>query len=75
MKHRLYNIKPTKLVGFIVYRKRGNHFLIYRNMKAKEVLEKYKITRRILSNWVKRGWIKVEVLPSGRYLYFDKEKN
>lgn len=41
-------------------------------MKAKEVLEKYNITRRTLTNWVKRGLIKVEKTPSGRYIYLDK---
>lgn len=41
-------------------------------MKAKEVMEKYKITRNTLSNWVKRGWIIVEKMPSGRYIYFEK---
>jgi predicted site-specific integrase-resolvase len=40
-------------------------------MKAKEIIEKYKITRNTLSNWVKRGWIEVEVLPSGRYIYHE----
>lgn len=40
-------------------------------MKAKEIIEKYKITRNTLSNWVKRGWIEVEILPSGRYIYHD----
>jgi hypothetical protein len=40
-------------------------------MKAKEIMEKYKITRNTLSNWVKRGWIEVEILPSGRYIYID----
>ena len=40
-------------------------------MKAKEIMEKYKISRNTLSNWVKRGWIKVEILPSGRYIYID----
>jgi predicted site-specific integrase-resolvase len=40
-------------------------------MKAKEVMTKYKITRNTLCNWVKRGWIKVEVLPSGRYVYYE----
>jgi hypothetical protein len=44
-------------------------------MKAKEVLEKYKITRRTLTNWVKRGVIKVEKTPSGRYIYFDGVDN
>ena len=44
-------------------------------MKAKEIMEKYKITRNTLSNWVKRGWIKVEVLPSGRYIYIDIKNN
>jgi len=44
-------------------------------MKAKEVLEKYKITRRTLSNWVKRGIISVEKTPSGRYIYLDKKIN
>jgi len=40
-------------------------------MKAKEIMEKYNITRNTLSNWVKRGWIQVETLPSGRYIYID----
>lgn len=44
-------------------------------MKAKEVMEKYKITRNTLSNWVKRGWIIVEKMPSGRYIYFEKNKD
>jgi predicted site-specific integrase-resolvase len=41
-------------------------------MKAKEVLEKYRITRNTLCNWVKRGLIKIEKTPSGRYIYIDK---
>ncbi len=44
-------------------------------MKASEVLEKYKITRRTLSNWVKKGLIKVEKTPSGRYIYIDEKNN
>lgn len=44
-------------------------------MKAKEVLEKYNITRRTLSNWVKKGIIKVELTPSGRYIYLDEKSN
>jgi predicted site-specific integrase-resolvase len=38
-------------------------------MKAKEVMEKYGITRRTLHNWVKRGVIKTEKTPTGRYIY------
>lgn len=41
-------------------------------MKAKEILEKYKITRNTLCNWVKRGLIEVEKTPSGGYIYKDK---
>ena len=44
-------------------------------MKAKEVMEKYSITHRTLSNWVKKGLIHVEKTPSGRYIYLDKKKN
>ncbi len=44
-------------------------------MKAKEVLAKYKITRRTLHNWVKTGVITVEKTPSGRYIYYDKNDN
>ena len=44
-------------------------------MKAKEIMEKYKITRNTLSNWVKRGWIEVKTMPSGRYIYVDKKEN
>jgi len=43
-------------------------------MKAKEVMEKYNITRNTLSNWVKKGWIIVEILPSGRYIYKEIKK-
>lgn len=38
-------------------------------MKAKEVMEKYGITRRTLHNWVKRGVIITERTPTGRYIY------
>lgn len=38
-------------------------------MKAKEVMKKYNITRNTLSNWVKKGYIKVEKTLSGRYIY------
>lgn len=41
-------------------------------MKAKEVMIKYGITRRTLSNWVKKGVIKVELTPTGRYIYIEK---
>jgi len=41
-------------------------------MKAKEVMAKYNITRRTLSNWVKKGIIGTERTPSGRYIYFEK---
>lgn len=54
------------------YRKRDNSFRYIKEMKAKEILEKYKITRRTLFNWVKTGKIRVEKTPSGRYLYFEK---
>lgn len=43
-------------------------------MKAKEIMEKYKITRNTLSNWVKRRLIKVDKTPSGRYIYFTKNE-
>ena len=44
-------------------------------MKAKEVMMKYNITRNTLSNWVKKGYIKVEKTLSGRYIYLDKDEN
>jgi predicted site-specific integrase-resolvase len=43
-------------------------------MKAKEVMEKYGITRRTLHNWVKRGVIKTEKTPTGRYIYQEIDK-
>lgn len=43
-------------------------------MKAKEVMKKYNITRNTLSNWVKRGLIKVDRTPSGRYVYLIKDE-
>ncbi len=41
-------------------------------MKAKEVMEKYSITRRTLHNWVKKGAILVKLTPTGRYIYIEK---
>ena len=41
-------------------------------MKAKEVMEKYNITRNTLCTWVKKGLIEVEKTPSGRYVYKTK---
>jgi len=38
-------------------------------MKASEVLKILRITRPILSKYVKEGIIKVTVLPNGRYDY------
>ena len=38
-------------------------------MKAKEVLQILGITRMTLTSYVKKGFIKVTVLPSGRYVY------
>jgi predicted site-specific integrase-resolvase len=55
--------------------KRETSFIIYTNMKAKEVMVKYNITRRTLSNWVKRGVIGVKLTPTGRYIYIDKDVN
>ena len=42
--------------------------------KAKEIMDKYQITRNTLCNWVKKGLIKIDKTPSGRYIYFDKIK-
>ena len=42
-------------------------------MKAKEVMKKYNITRNTLSNWVKKGYIKVEKTLSGRYIYLVQD--
>ena len=38
-------------------------------MKAKEIMEFYKITRNTLCTWVKKGLIEVDKTPSGRYIY------
>lgn len=43
-------------------------------MKAKEVMVKFEISRNTLSTWVKKDWIEVEVLPSGRYRYKLKDE-
>ena len=38
-------------------------------------MNKYKITRNTLSNWVKkRKWIMVEKMLMGRYIYRDKKR-
>ena len=41
-------------------------------MKAKDIMKKYEISRNTLSSWVKKGLIKVDKTPSGRYIYIDK---
>lgn len=38
-------------------------------MKAKDIMIKYNITRKTLSNWVISNKISYNVLPSGRYDY------
>lgn len=38
------------------------------------MLDKYQITRRTLYNWVKKGRVKVEKTPSGRYIYIENKK-
>ncbi len=43
-------------------------------MKAKDIMKKYEITRNTLSNWVKKGLIKVNKTPSGRYIYLIEKK-
>ncbi|MCK9476960.1 MAG: hypothetical protein M0R46_13615 [Candidatus Muirbacterium halophilum] len=40
-------------------------------MKVKEVMEKYRINRCTLSNWLKKSWIEFRILSSGRYIYHD----
>lgn len=35
-------------------------------------MKKYSITRRTLHNWVKKGVILVELTPTGRYIYIEK---
>lgn len=44
-------------------------------MKAKEVMKKYDISRNTLSNWVKKGYIKVSKTLSGRYVYLEENKD
>ena len=44
-------------------------------MKAKEVMAKYNISRRTLSNWVKKGAIKVTKTLTGRYIYIDENED
>lgn len=41
-------------------------------MRANEVLKVLGVTRRTLYNYVKRGYIRVNVQPNGRYIY-DRE--
>lgn len=41
-------------------------------MKASEVLEFLGVTRRTLCTYVKKGYVRVNVQPNGRYVY-DRE--
>ena len=43
--------------------------------KAKDVMKHYGICRETLGNWVKKGLIKFEKTPSGRYIYYIEDKN
>ncbi len=43
-------------------------------MKAKEVMQKFRISKTTLYNWVKKGLIKTEKTPSGRNIYILDEK-
>lgn len=38
-------------------------------------MNKYQITRNTLCSWVKKGLIKVDKTPSGRYIYIDKNED
>lgn len=44
-------------------------------MKAKQIMNKYQISRNTLCNWVKNDLIRIEKTPSGRYIYFEKKIN
>lgn len=63
----LYNIQKYTKIYKHVYK-----IFIYRYMKAKEIMNKYQITRNTLCNWVKNGLIEVKKTPSGRYIYMEK---
>lgn len=41
-------------------------------MKANEVIKVLGVTRRTLCTYVKKGYIRVNVQPNGRYIY-DKD--
>ena len=41
-------------------------------MTSKEVITTLRISRGTLTNYVKKGFIKTELLPSGRYIYDSK---
>jgi len=58
---------------YVKYTKTYFLYLIYKNMKAKDVMKKFDISRNTLSNWVKKGYIKVEKTLSGRYIYIVEE--
>ena len=42
--------------------------------KAKDVMKHYGICRETLGNWVKKGLIKFDKTPSGRYIYYIEDK-
>ena len=43
--------------------------ILFKNMKAKEVMQLLNITRVTLMNYVKKGYIVATKLPSGQYIY------
>jgi hypothetical protein len=68
----LYKICPVKKDDMTFVECRRWEESVETPMTAKQILEKYKISRRTLTNWVRTNKIRTFMNENGRYTYFDK---
>jgi len=71
MLYKLYDIDPFTKNGLTFVECRRWEISVVEELSAKQILEKYRISRRTLSNWVKSKKINTKKTETGRYIYLD----
>lgn len=74
-----YNDLLYKLYGTYIFKKNNLFFIecrsweicVIEELSAKQMINKYKISRKTLSNWVKSKKINTKKTNTGRYIYID----